>query len=79
VGGRFEYYGDPDGVTSGYEVDLVTGTLTLDYSPAKALTFKLDGRLDWASKRIFPKSVRPQEDNLGTAVSATLGVVVATN
>ena len=82
VGGRFEYYGDPDGVTSGfagYALDLVTGTVTLDYSPAESLTFKLDGRLDWSNKKIFPKSVDPQEENSGTAVSATLGVVVATN
>jgi hypothetical protein len=82
VGGRFEYYGDPDGETlrlSGHAIDLVTGTITLDYSPASALTFKLDGRLDWSNKKIFPKSVKPLEENSGTAVSATLGVVVSTN
>jgi hypothetical protein len=84
VGGRFEYFADPDGVRTGLaalaqDINLVTTTLTLDYSPAKALTFKLDGRLDWSNKKIFPKGVKPVEDNSGTAVSATLGAVISTN
>ena len=84
VGGRFEYFADPDGVRTGLaalaqDINLVTTTLTLDYSPAKALTFKLDGRLDWSNKKIFPKGVKPVEDNAGTAVSATLGAVISTN
>lgn len=80
LGGRFEYYGDPSGNTSGFpgnSISLVTGTVTLDWAPHPSVVFKLDGRLDWSDKRIFPVSVR--DENVGTAVSATLGAVVATN
>lgn len=80
IGGRFEYYGDPSGITSGFvgnSVSLVTGTVTLDWAPLPSVVFKLDGRVDWSDKEIFPVSVR--DANVGTAVSATLGAVVATN
>jgi hypothetical protein len=82
IGGRFEYVADPKGRITGVLVDdvnIITQTVTLDYSPADALTFKLDGRVDWSGKKIFPKGVKPIEENSGTAFSATLGAVVSTN
>jgi len=80
LAGRFEYYADPDGYTSGFagnDVSIVTGTLTADYSPASSVKFFLDGRLDWANRKIFPKGVR--DPNIGTAVSTTVGAVFTTN
>lgn len=83
VGGRVEYYGDPDGyttgegITLGQDVRYVTGTLTLDYAPTEHMILFLDGRLDWASKQVFPKSAH--DHDVGTDVSATLGAVVTTN
>ncbi len=80
LAGRFEYYSDPDGYTSGFrynDVKLVTATVTADYSPGEHVVFFLDGRLDWSGVEIFPKGVR--DPNAGTAVSATLGAVISTN
>jgi hypothetical protein len=83
VAGRVEYYADPDGyttglgITGGKDLRYVTGTLSLDYSPAEQLMLVLDGRLDWASKKLFPKA--SHDEDVGTAVSATLGAVVTTN
>jgi hypothetical protein len=37
----------------------------------------LDGRLDWASKEIFPKGTHDTLE--ASAVSVTLGAVVSTN
>ena len=57
-------------------VKLVTGTLTLDYRPSDYLILRLDNRIDWSNKKIFPKSVR---DLTGVMPTTTLGVVVTTN
>lgn len=79
LAGRGEYLGDPDGHVTGFapnSIDLVSGTLTLDFLPADYLIVRLDNRLDWSSKRIFQKSVR---DDAGSLVTTTLGVVVTTN
>lgn len=80
LAGRIEHYSDPDGVTTGFagnDVTLRTATLTLDYIPAQQMVVFLDGRVDWASKEIFPKGTH---DELGaSAVSVTLGAVVSTN
>jgi hypothetical protein len=83
LAGRVEYYGDPDGFTTGEAITLgqdlryVTGTLTVDYAPTEHMILFLDGRLDWASKQVFPKSAH--DHDVGTDVSATLGAVVTTN
>jgi len=82
VAGRVEYYGDPDGYTTGalslgQDIRYVTGTLSLDYSPTEQLILLLDGRVDWSSKRVFPSGAR--DSDVGTAVSATLGAIVTTN
>ncbi len=78
LAGRFEYLGDPHGHVTGFgeEINLVTGTLTLDLLPAEFLVVRLDNRLDWANKQIFPKDVRELK---GTMVTTTLGVVFTTN
>jgi hypothetical protein len=75
---RGEYFRDNGGFISGYpqHMDLVEGTLTLDYLPADFLTIRLDNRLDWSSKEIFNKDVR---DRVGKQITTTLGVVVHTD
>jgi Putative beta-barrel porin-2, OmpL-like. bbp2 len=88
---RGEYLADPDAYGTGIaklyaptdpnvpppsDVKLVTGTLTLDYRPSEYLILRLDNRIDWSNKEIFPKSVR---DLSGTLPTTTLGVVVTTN
>jgi hypothetical protein len=79
VAARGEYVSDPDGVYSGFapnDIELVSGTLTLDFRPADYLLLRLDNRLDWSSKQIFRKSVRELN---GLMPTTTLGVVVTTN
>ena len=91
VAARGEYLADPDAYGTSVatlfpptdattqapsNVKLVTGTLTLDYRPADYLILRLDNRIDWSNKMIFPKSVRQLT---GTMPTTTLGVVVTTN
>jgi hypothetical protein len=88
---RGEYFSDPDAYATGVatlfaptdattpppkDVKLVTGTLTLDYKPVDYLILRLDNRIDWSNKQIFPKSVRELS---GVMPTTTLGVVVTTN
>jgi hypothetical protein len=76
---RGEYLSDPDGHFTGFagnDIELVTGTLTLDYRPADFLILRLDNRIDWSSKEIFLKSVR---EPTGILPTTTLGVVATTN
>jgi hypothetical protein len=78
IAARGEYFNDHDGYTTGFaplEIGLVTGTLTFDYSPATPVKLFVDGRIDWSNRQIFPKQVREMR---GTAVSLTVGAVVAT-
>jgi hypothetical protein len=93
LAGRFEFFSDPDGfATSGsylthvggdpadlnfLDTKIVTGTVTVDYSPMKHLVSFLDLRADWSNKRMFPKGVH--DADVGQAITATLGVVVSTN
>jgi hypothetical protein len=79
VAGRAEYLSDPDGHATGFapnDVEIVTGTLTLEVRPAEFLIVRLDGRMDYASKQIFKKSVR---DTTGGLPTTTLGVVATTD
>lgn len=76
IAARGEYYNDRDGYTTGFvpaEIGLLTGTLTFDYSPAKAAKLFVDGRVDWSNRQIFPKQIREYG---GTAVSLTVGAVI---
>ena len=79
VAARAEYLSDPDGFATGFtgnDVELVTGTLTLEARPAEFLIVRLDGRMDYASRQIFKKSVR---DTTGGLPTTTLGVVATTD
>jgi len=83
VAGRGEIYRDKDGISTGRVNDIpitgatiYTGTLTLDYLPAKNLLIRLDNRVDSSNKQMFPKGVRELS---GTLFTSTLGVVVSTN
>jgi Putative beta-barrel porin-2, OmpL-like. bbp2 len=84
VAARGEYLRDSDGTVtsrsdldlSGVEIDLVSGTLTLDLAPEDNLVIRLDNRLDWSNREIFPKQVR---DLTGQMFTTTLGVVVKTD
>jgi hypothetical protein len=79
VGGRGEYLSDPDGVATGFapnDIRIVTGTLTLDLTPADFLMVRLDNRVDWSSKEIFHKGVR---ELVGLMPTTTLGVIVSTD
>jgi hypothetical protein len=83
VAARGEYYHDEDGLTTGSvdgipigAANIFTGTLTVDYLPTKNLLLRLDNRVDWSDKQIFPKNIRDRD---GTLVTSTLGVVVTTN
>lgn len=79
VAARGEYFRDEAGFLSGHsdvKMDLVGGTLTLDYLPSDFLQIRLDNRLDWASRTIFNKDIR---DLVGTQFTTTLGVVAHTD
>jgi hypothetical protein len=79
IAARGEYFHDSAGFITNYRresMNLVGGTLTLDYLPSDFLTIRLDNRLDWSSKRIFHDSVR---DLVGSQFTTTLGVVAHTN
>ncbi len=80
---RQEAYRDKDGVTTGSvngkaitEATITSSTLTVDYLPTANLLLRLDNRLDWSNRKIFPDGVR---DLKGTQYTTTLGVVVTTN
>lgn len=78
VAARGELFHDSAGFISGYpeySMNLVGGTLTLDYKPAPFLTVRLDNRYDWASRQIFAKDIR---DTSGGQFTTTLGVVAHT-
>ncbi len=93
LAGRFEFFSDPDGfATAGSylarvggdaaELDfngtkIVTGTVTVDFSPMKHLLSYLDLRTDWSNKRMFPKGVH--DDDVAQSITATLGVIASTN
>jgi hypothetical protein len=79
VAARGEYLSDPDGHATGFpgnDIELVTGTLTLEVRPAEFLIVRLDGRMDYSTRQIFRKSVR---DTTGGLPTTTLGVVATTN
>jgi hypothetical protein len=91
IAARGEYLSDPDAYATGVaalfpptdptsapprDVKMLTGTLTLDYRPSDYLILRLDNRIDWSNKEIFPKSVR---ELTGIMPTTTLGVVVTTN
>ncbi|RYZ05161.1 MAG: porin [Myxococcales bacterium] len=80
IGVRGEYFRDNGGFVVAdhpeLDVDLLGGTLTLDYLPSDFLTIRLDNRLDWASYEIFNKDVR---GHVGNQFTTTLGVVAHTN
>jgi len=79
VAARAEYLNDKDGFATGFpgnDVELVTGTLTLEVRPADFLIVRLDGRLDYSSREIFQKGVR---ETTGVMPTTTLGVVATTD
>ncbi|HEX6273013.1 MAG TPA: porin [Polyangiaceae bacterium] len=79
VAGRAEYLNDKDGFATGLpgnDVELVTGTLTLEARPADFIIVRLDGRLDYSTREIFQQSVR---DTTGFMPTTTLGVVATTD
>jgi hypothetical protein len=90
VAARGEYYADPEGHTTTVEradgtrvnnVELVSGTLTLEAVPAEFFILRLEGRADFALgdapvNELFFGSVRGGESSQYTT---TLGVVVTTN
>ena len=90
VAARGEFFHDSNGFVSGYAahvddngvlipatvMNLVGGTLTLDYLPSDFLTIRLDNRHDWSSREIFNKGLR---DHVGQQFTTTLGVVAHTD
>jgi hypothetical protein len=79
VAARGELFHDSAGFISGYpqySMNLVGGTITLDYLPSDFLTIRLDNRYDWASRQIFNKDMR---DTAGSQFTTTLGVVAHTD
>jgi hypothetical protein len=79
VAARAEYLNDKDGFATGFpgnDIELVTGTLTLEVRPAEFLVVRLDGRMDYSTRQIFQKSVR---DTTGGMPTTTLGVVATTD
>ncbi len=80
IAGRAEYLNDDDDLLMGFEegnhVKAASGTLTVDFAPTNNLLVRLENRLDWSNREIFPQSVR---DASGTQVTTTLGAVVKTN
>jgi hypothetical protein len=83
VGLRGEYLGDPQAGLCGAlcaglgqdKLSLLSGTATVDASPADHLLLRLDVRADHASADVFPVL----RDGKPTQVTATLGVVATTN
>jgi hypothetical protein len=80
IAARGEYVHDSHGFVQvdypDIEMDLVGGTLTLDFLPADFLTIRLDNRIDWSSRQIFNKDIR---DRAGQQFTTTLGVVAHTD
>jgi hypothetical protein len=79
VAGRAEYLHDKDGFATGFpgnDIELVTGTLTLEVRPAEFLIVRLDNRMDYSTRQIFKKSVR---DTTGGMPITTLGIVATTD
>jgi hypothetical protein len=80
IAGRGEYYGDPDGYTTGVQDGaFASGTLTIDAMIADFLLIRLDNRgdfqLDGTPDQAFPKGVR---DTADTQFTTTLGVIATT-
>jgi hypothetical protein len=81
LAGRGEYFADPDGLVAGIsQLELVSGTLTLESRPADRLIVRLEQRADFAveaegSTLILPKGTRSSSSQQYTT---TLGVVVMT-
>jgi hypothetical protein len=81
VGLRGEYLGDPQAALCGAacaplsKLSLLSGTATVEASPADHLLIRLDLRADHASQDVFPvlRDAKP------TQVTTTLGVVAMTN
>ncbi|QQR88718.1 MAG: porin [Myxococcales bacterium] len=70
---RGEYFSDKDAFLLGVaDLDLITGTLTLDYQPSKHLIIRLDNRVDMASNNIYPRGTNQLEQ---LSVSSVLGLV----
>jgi hypothetical protein len=79
VAARAEYLNDADGFATGFpgnDIEIVTGTLTLEAKPADFLIVRLDGRMDYSTRQIFKKSVR---DTTGGLPTTTLGIVATTD
>ena len=56
VSGPYAAHVDENGASvPAIAMNLVGGTLTLDYLPSDFLTIRLDNRLDWSSREIFNK------------------------
>jgi hypothetical protein len=83
TGLRGEYVGDPQAHACAADcaflgvnkVSAVSGTVTIDAAPANHLLLRLDGRVDHATKDVFPLV----HDAKATQWTATLGVVATTN
>lgn len=93
---RFEFYKDPNGYTTGFtdlttgepaDVNLMSGTLTLEAAPSPHLSIKLDGRFDYANGDYFqqaagyaPTGAAAADDNrTSIQPTITLGVVAKTD
>jgi len=79
IAARGEYFSDLDGLATGKagnEVNLASGTLTLELLPADFLTLRLDNRLDYSDRTIFTKEIRGET---GYQFTTTLGVVAHTD
>lgn len=71
VAGRFEWFDDPDAYVAD-TTRLLTGTVTLDYTPFDGVIIRLDHRVETAEQDIFIADGGPQD----TWMATTLGVVV---
>lgn len=74
---RGEYLGDPDGRIWGMpDMNLMTGTFTLDYRPAQNLVIRLDNRVEKADQQIFTDRDGAAKD---TWFQSVLGFVVTSS
>jgi hypothetical protein len=61
LAGRAELFHDPGAVVAGIGQTLVEETTTLEVRPVPALSFKLEGRFDHSSERVFDARGGPEQ------------------
>jgi hypothetical protein len=79
LAGRFEYYKDPQGYTTGTRQQVDEGTATAEYKWPKGLLGRLEFRRDWSDTDVFTRGNRPLAVKDQTTVTASIVVFFGPN